>query len=171
VSSIAIGVGAVVAVLLSIETTRQTQRDVLRAVSGKADLEVISDGTNGFAYSVLADIRKTEGVEVAVPSLQRFAKLFHAKGDARTQVIGIDPRIDQQVRDYEISEGTQLKTLKDVVLDASFAKSLNIKVGDEIKLLAAGGLKDFNVVGFATPRASTAISLGGAAYLSGATNC
>ncbi len=165
VTSIAIGVGAVVAVLLSIETTRQTQRDMLRAVSGKADLEIISDGNNGFPYSVLSDIRKTEGVEVAVPSLQRFAKLFHGEGDARTQVFGIDPRIDQQVRDYEISDGTPLKTLNDVVLDASFAKSLKIKVGDDIKLLAAGGLKDFKVVGFATPRASTAISLGGAAYL------
>ena len=165
VSSIAIGVGAVVAVLLSIETTRQTQRDMLRAVSGKADLEVISDGTNGFAYSVLADIRKTDGVEVAVPSLQRFAKLFHGEGDARTQVIGIDPRIDQQVRDYDISDGTQLKKLTDVVLDASFARSLKISLGDEIKILAAGGLKKYNVVGFATPRASTAISLGGAAYL------
>ncbi len=80
-----------------------------------------------FPYSVLSDIRKTEGVEVAVPSLQRFAKLFHGEGDARTQVFGIDPRIDQQVRDYEISDGTPLKTLNDVVLDASFAKSLKIK--------------------------------------------
>lgn len=165
VSSIAIGVSVVVSVLLSIATTRQTQRDVLRAVSGKADLEVISDGANGFAYSVLADIRKTEGVETAVPSLQRFAKLFYSEGDARTQVLGIDPRIDQLVRDYEISEGTQLKALTDVVLDASLAKSLKIKIGDEVKLLAGGGLKKFNVVGLATPRASTAISLGGAAYL------
>ena len=165
VSSIAIGVGAVVAVLLSIERPDKRNANMLRAVSGKADLEVISDGTNGFAYSVLADIRKTDGVEVAVPSLQTICKLFHGEGDARTQVLGIDPRIDQQVRDYDISEGTQLKTLTDVVLDASFAKSLKIVVGDKIKLLAAGGLKEFDVVGFASPRASSAISLGGAAYL------
>jgi len=165
IASIAIGVGAVVAVLLSIATTRQAQSDMLRAVSGKADLEIISDGSAGFAYSLLAVIRETEGVDVAIPSLQRFAKLFHGEGDARTQVLGIDPRIDQLVRDYSISEGTQLKTLKDVVLDASFAKSLKINVGDDIKLLSGGGLKEFKVVGLATPNGTNAISLGGAAYL------
>ena len=122
VASIAIGVGAVVAVLLSIATTRQAQSDMLRAVSGKADLEIIADGANGFAYSLLSQIRETEGVEVAIPSLQRFAKLFHGEDDARTQVLGIDPRIDQLVRDYEISEGTQLKALNDILLDSSFAK-------------------------------------------------
>ena len=165
VASIAIGVGAVVAVLLSIATTRQAQSDMLRAVSGKADLEVIADGANGFAYSLLSQIRETEGVEVAIPSLQRFAKLFHGEGDARTQVLGIDPRIDQLVRDYEISEGTQLKALNDILLDSSFAKSLKINVGDDVKLLAGGGIKDFKVVGFAKPSGTNAISLGGAAYL------
>lgn len=165
IASISIGVGAVVAVLLSIATTRQAQSDMLRAVSGKADLEIISDSSSGFAYSLLAQIRETEGVDVAIPSLQRFAKLFHDQADARTQVLGIDPRIDQLVRDYEISEGTQLKSLKDIVLDASFATSLGIKVGDDVKLLAGGGLNDFKVVGLAKPSGTNAISLGGAAYL------
>ncbi len=80
VASIAIGVGAVVAVLLSIGTTRQAQRDMLRAVSGKADLEIVSDAASGMPYTLLNEIRATPGVEVAIPSLQRFAKLFHATG-------------------------------------------------------------------------------------------
>jgi putative ABC transport system permease protein len=164
--SIAIGVGAVVAVLLSISTTRQAQRDILRAVSGKADLEIIADGDHGFAYSLLNLIRQTEGVEVAVPSITRYAMLFHgAETKARAQVLGIDPRIDQRVRDYEITHGTQLSGIKDVLLDASFANSLSIAVGDEIKLLSEGGLRLFNVVGFVKPRGGTAVSLGSAVYL------
>jgi putative ABC transport system permease protein len=155
-----------VAVLLSISTTRQAQRDILRAVSGKADLEIIADGDHGFAYSLLNLIRQTEGVEVAVPSITRYAMLFHgAETKARAQVLGIDPRIDQRVRDYEITHGTQLSGIKDVLLDASFANSLSIAVGDEIKLLSEGGLRLFNVVGFVKPRGGTAVSLGSAVYL------
>jgi putative ABC transport system permease protein len=163
--SIAIGVGAVVAVLLSISTTRQAQRDMLRAISGKADLEVVSDIARGFPQSLLKQIRDTEGVEVAIPSIKRYAKLFFGEVSARTQVLGIDPRIDQMVRDYEITEGTHLKQYGDIVLDASFARSLGISVGDELRLLAGGGLKPYKVVGLATPRGSTSVSLGSAAYL------
>lgn len=164
--SIAIGVGAVVAVLLSISTTRQAQRDILRAVSGKADLEIIADGDQGFPYSLLNEIRQTDGVDVAVPSIARFAMLFHGRDTkARAQVLGIDPRIDQHVRDYELTEGQPLKDLTQVLLDASFANSLGIAVGDDIKLLSEGGLKPFKVAGLVKPRGGTAVSLGSAAYL------
>jgi putative ABC transport system permease protein len=165
--SITIGVGAVVAVLLSISTTRQAQKDILRAVSGKADLEVISDNDQGFSDKLLESILATPGVDVAVPSIARFATLFpsaKAKG-IRVQVLGIDPAIDQRVRDYEVVDGTPLKQRQDLLLDASFANSLRIKVGDEIKLLARGGLRAFKVAGLVKPRGGTAVSLGSAVYM------
>lgn len=163
--SIVMGVGGVVAVLLSINTTREAQRDMLRAVAGNADLEIVADNDSGFDYKLLDHIRKTPGVKLAAPTLKRFAKLSINNEFALAQVMGIDPRIDQEIRSYEITEGKPLEKMGQALLDASYAKSLGIKVDDEIKLLAAGGRINFQVVGLVTPRGSTAVSLGSAVYL------
>ncbi len=163
-SSIALGVGGVVAVLLATSTTRQAQRDMLKAVSGKADLEIVADG-NGFPVAWLQQVRDTPGVDVAVPSLNRFAVIFANDQKARTQVLGIDLRIDQQVREYEIIEGGPLAAYDQMLLDSSFAQSLNIPVGSQVKLLARSGLQEFKVVGLVRPKGSAAIALSSAAYL------
>lgn len=162
--SIAIGVGAVVAVLLATSTTRQAQRDMLKAISGNADLELVADGA-GFPYEVVAQVREIAGVETAVPSLNRFAVIFAGDKKARTQVLGIDPRIDQLVRDYEVVAGRLPTKLNEILLDSSFAQSLNVPLEGAVKILARGGLRDFVVVGTVRPSGNSAIALSSAAYL------
>ncbi len=164
--SIAIGVGAVVAVLLATSTSRSAQREMLKAVSGNSDLELISDSAGGFPYSVLATVRETPRVSVAAPAINRVAVLFVGEQKARTQVFGIDPRIDQQVRDYEVVAGRlpDAQTVDEIMVDSSFAASLNFAVDTQVKLLGRGGLKEFRVVGLVRP-SGTAIALGSAVYL------
>ena len=163
--SIAIGVGAVVAVLLATATSRAAQRSMLQAVSGKADLELISDSPSGFDYGLVGVVRDTAGVELAAPSLNRVAVLFIDEDKrARTQVFGIDPRIDQQVRDYEVVAGRLPEKYSEMLLDESFALSLDVQVDTRVKILARGGLQEFQVVGLVRP-SGTAVALGSAAYL------
>ncbi|RMF41747.1 MAG: hypothetical protein D6753_09025, partial [Planctomycetota bacterium] len=121
--SIVIGVGAVVAVLLATSTTRAAQREMLRAVSGKADLEIVSDVSGGFEYQLVARVREVPGVAIAAPTVRRLGTLFAGEKKARTQVLGIDPRIDQQIRDYEVTDGRLPDKLNEILLDRSFAKS------------------------------------------------
>ncbi len=162
--SIAIGVGAVVAVLLATTTSRTAQREMLKAVSGKADLELVSDTPNGFPYDVVSMIREASGVKLAAPVLNRVAVLFVGEKRARAQVFGIDPRIDQQVRDYEFVAGRMPEKYDEMLLDDSFAQSLQVQVDDPVKVLARGGIQEFRVVGIVRP-SGTAIALGSAAYL------
>lgn len=161
--SIAIGVGAVVAVLLSTSTSRSAQREMLKAISGKADLELVSDTPSGFSYDVLSKVRQASGVELAAPVLNRVAVLFVGDKRARAQVFGIDPRIDQQVRDYEIVAGRLPTKYDEMLLDDSFAQSLQTGVDSTVKVLHRG-LQEFRVVGLVRPR-GTAIALGSSAYL------
>jgi putative ABC transport system permease protein len=163
--SITIGVGAVLAVLLATATTRQAQRDILNTISGKADIEIVASG-GGFPYQVLKEVAKDPGVEAAVPGLNRFAVLFTSdERKARTQVLGIDPRIDQTVRDYVLIEGQMPTSLKQIILDKGFAKSLEIKVGDQVKMLAKSGLHEYSVVGLVQPSAGSSVALGSAVYV------
>ena len=161
--SIAIGVGAVVAVLLSTSTSRSAQREMLKAVSGKADLELVSDTPSGFSYDVLSKVRQASGVELAAPVLNRVAVLFVGDKRVRAQVFGIDPRIDQQVRDYEIVAGRLPTKYDEMLLDDSFAQSLQTGVDSTVKVLHRG-FQEFRVVGLVRP-SGTAIALGSSAYL------
>ncbi len=163
--SITIGVGAVEAVLLATATTRQAQRDIIKAVSGKADIEVVASGS-GFPYATLKEISSDPEVEAAVPGLKRGASLMTADGHAAdTQVLGIDPRIDQTVRDYKLAQGEMPKSMKQIILDKSFARSLKIQVGDSIKMRTRSGLDEYSVVGLVEPSSGSSVALNSAVYV------
>ncbi|MCA9193269.1 MAG: ABC transporter permease [Planctomycetales bacterium] len=163
--SIAIGVGAVVAVMAATRTTRKAQRDMLKVVSGKADLEILGNDNAGFDYQLVTVVRELPNVEVAVPSLQRYATLF-AEGNrqASIQVMGIDPRIDQQVRPWELESGRLPTQLKEILLDHSLAASLGINVDSTVKLLTPGGFREFTVVGLVRPTGTSMVVVSSAAY-------
>ncbi len=165
VCSITIGVAAVVSVLIATTTARQAQTEMVKAVSGNAQLEVVSDGPSGFEYSVVKQLQEMEGVQAAAPSITRFGVVFVGEAQARTQVLGIDPRVDQQVRAYEVTDGKHPETLLEIMLDSSFAASLNVSVGTEVKILGRGGLKAYTVVGLVRPSGAESVALGSAAYL------
>lgn len=163
--SISIGVGAVVAVLMTTSTTRRAQREMLRTISGKADVEIVAD-SSGFPYDVFKQIEKLPGVQAAVPSLNRFGVLFTQDDRrARAQVLGINPLIDQRVREYELVGGHMPSSLKHILLDKSFADSLGIALGDSVKLLAKKGLLPFTVTGLVRPVGGSALTLSGTVYL------
>ena len=163
--SIAIGVGAVVAVLLATSTTKSAQSRMLKAVAGRADVEVLANSPEGFPYPLIKQIRGLESVEVAIPSLNRISTLFADERKVRTQVLGIDPRIDQDIREYELASGKQIGGFGEVLIDESLANSSRIQVNEQVKLLGRGGLKEFKVVGLARPSNSSGVSLGGAVYM------
>ncbi len=163
--SVAIGVGAVVAVLLSTSTTRQAQSEMLEAVTGQAQLEVVAGAGGTFADSVLKDIRENNQVAIAAPTITRFAVIFVGDNKARTQVLGIDPRIDTDVRSYRVASGRQPEKLSEIMLDGSFAASLGAELGSEIKILGRGGIKEYKLVGMVSPQGAESVSLGSAAYM------
>ena len=92
------------------------------AASGKADLVVLSatDDEEGFSERVRGIVLNTAGVEDAIPSLQ--ATVFMTEEDLESQrelsflgesvdrlvVFGIDPAMDDKVREYVIVEGSFL---------------------------------------------------------------
>ncbi|MCC6511551.1 MAG: ABC transporter permease [Pirellulaceae bacterium] len=163
-TSIVIGVAAVVSVFLTTANTRVAQREMLRAVSGRADLEIIANGVLGFAYDTLEKTRQTSGVKLAAPAINRFAVLFAGERRAKARVLGIDPRVDQEVRDYKVVEGRGLETMGEVLVDGSFARSLQIKLDDPLRILGKGGLSDVKVVGIVEPSGGSGVAVGSSVY-------
>ena len=74
--SVVIGVATLLAVSISIATTRRAFREMYQTLAGKAALEVRADGGGGFDADVLDLLDAAPGVRAAVPVLQRQSILY-----------------------------------------------------------------------------------------------
>lgn len=163
--SVVIGVAAVVAVGLSTGSARRAYQEMYRSITGRADLEITGVGGTTIDASLLDVVRKVSGVRAAVPLIQRHAILYHGAGRTKVIALGIDPTLDATVRDYEVVAGNALSAASGALLDASLARNLNIKVGDEVKLLARRGLVRIVIAGLTRPRTGAAVSSGGVLFM------
>lgn len=157
VLSIVIGVSAVVAVGLLTSTTRGAYNQMFATVTGKATLEIDAPGGAGFKEDLLAKVRKVKGVQSAVPLVQKPASMFVGDKQVRVQVMGIDPKVDSAVRDYEVVKGRPLGEGNQVVLDEEFARFMDLDVGDKVGFLTKRRRREFEIVGLVKPRGGEAL--------------
>src|SRR5207249_4959434 len=124
-------------------------------VTGRATLEIDASGGGGFDASVFEKILAVPGVVAATPLLERPTKLSINEGERqiKLQVLGIDPAHDNKVRDYEIVAGRQVEKGNELVVDEGFAKSIGLKVEDDVKLLTNRiSATKFTIVGLIRPK-------------------
>jgi putative ABC transport system permease protein len=139
--SIVIGVGAVVAVTIASGTTHRAFDQIFKTVAGQASLEVSTAVGTNFDERIVAKIREVPGVKAVAPMMSRSTKLRFAHKGEKEKVftiiaLGVDPAIDREIHDYEITDGKPLpkspKENSGVLLEENFAKSQGIRAGDEI---------------------------------------
>ncbi len=196
--SIVIGVAAVVSVSMATSTTRSAFKNMFELVAGKASLIVTSVSGENFDEAILADINgrpaekdspaldKIAGVVAAVPSMQADAETWvpnsaaagvpskKEKEDKKAlRLIGIDPKLDSQVRVYTLMAGAYFEPNQPgCVLDASSAASLGVNIGDSIHVQTRTSGKvvewDAPIIGLVKPKEGGAVatSLGGVAFFS-----
>ncbi|MBC7852348.1 MAG: ABC transporter permease, partial [Pirellulaceae bacterium] len=170
IASIVIGVAAVVAVTVVTATTRESYQVMFAAVRGKTSLEVVAQNTGPIPADLVEKIAALEGVEGAVPLVQRPSSLTKGEQRVRLQVLGIAPDTDKLVRDMEKVDGRLLKADDGdkILLEAEFARYMDFKVGDEVRLLTnIGGLgpKNFEVVGLITMTDGGALTQTGLVFM------
>lgn len=177
--SIVIGVAAIVATSLASTSAQLAQMAMVRAVTGNASLEIQGAGSLSFDGKPLEPIASLPGVAVASPILRRYSSMTlsgteNATSDEqksptrfRVQLLGVIPTLDKQVRSYQLVEGVELEQSEGdtpgVLMDVSFAKSTNVKVGSEVRFLTKSSLqpKAATVVGLIKPNdASAALQSG-----------
>lgn len=162
--SIVIGVSAVVAVSVMTETTRTAQARMFATVNGKATLEVKTAGSGGFEHGVLEEVRKVPGVQIAVPLLTEASKLMKGEQVVKLTTLGIDTKLDPEVRDYEIAAGKMAEPRGSdkskpyqMVLDEGFAQSQNLQLGDVLSMRTRVNKYELELVGLARPKGGAAM--------------
>lgn len=162
--SVIIGVAGVVSVGLAMNTTRGAYQQMYEALAGKAALEVVAATDSQFSESIVYKLSHLPGVAAAVPSLRRFAVLHHNRQRAKVLVLGIDPQLDRRVHDYRLVEGDFFTGGEGILLESSFARSMQIKLHDEVRILAHG-LKTARVTGLLAPQGVASVAQGTAVFL------
>jgi putative ABC transport system permease protein len=162
---IILGVASILAIGMTNQAAMQAIERLFRDTSGKSDLMITSADTadSGFPDSLLRRVSNLPGVSAAVPSLQISTVLadkaasnelglsfFGASLEGGLLIYGIDPTLDEAVRDYSLVEGRFLDSQSEnaeVVLVKDFATENEISLGQRIELLTPQGTERFLVVG------------------------
>lgn len=153
VCGIALGVAAILASRVAMESTTAALVSLVAEAGGRATLTVSSAGgsTLRMPPQALEIVRETPGVEVAVPSTSDGALLIGPARDVRVIVMGIDPALDVQLRVYNLAAGAFLSAGDGgytLVLPQRLAQDQSLSVGEEVKLLTPAGEQHFRLIGF-----------------------
>ena len=176
--SIIIGSGAILATAVSSRSAKQAQTAMVEAVTGKASLEISAAAGTPLEIKSLKFLKELPNIEVISPMIRRFAMMtVQSQGDGdgkapasrkfRVQLLGVNPVQDRLVRGTRVVSGADFSAPNEsptegqptpVWTDATFAKSAELAIGDEIKLLTRSGRQTARIVGIVeTKEASSAI--------------
>jgi len=148
-----IGIILGVAVILGISVTNLSTvaafKDTIDSITGKADILINPPTTAGFSDKLLARVRQTKGVEIANPGIARSSQVLNRKHKPALEIVGIDPAVDRQLRDYTVDLGRFLKSNdKNVLLlGGSFADEHGLKLNDQVVLVTNKGKRRFKIIG------------------------
>lgn len=170
---IVIGVAALVAVALATATARDAYRTMFDRVGGRAQLEVVAKAGDAFDPEVAGDLSAVEGVEAVVPVVQAQAALLAGGRRSSLLVLGIDPRLDAQVRECDLRDGRPLEPGSGVdrtgpvpvLLEAGYADALGVGTGASVRLLTPTGLEEVTVAGLVDSPGAAAFNGGAVLFV------
>jgi putative ABC transport system permease protein len=152
--SIVIGVAAVVAVTIASGTTNRAFDEIFQTVAGKAELEVTGPIGNSFKADIATEVRKLPMVQTVAPLLKRNTILYVGKAKQyRLIALGIDPAVDQEVRNYDVVKGKMVTDQTGgIMLDETFAANAGIKLNQQVSFFTKIAIMNAKVVGLYKPR-------------------
>ena len=162
---IILGVAGILAIGITNQTALESITRLFENTSGKANLVITASEveTEGFKEQVVQKIASYPGVILAVPSVQIQTVLadeaapseiglsFFGTSLGGLSLYGIDPLLDPEVREYNLTAGRFLELASapaEVVLVENFALDNEIEIGDRIEIVGPNELLRLRVVGF-----------------------
>jgi putative ABC transport system permease protein len=161
---IILGVAGILAIGITNQTALESITRLFENTSGKANLVVTAAEveTEGFKQQIAQKVAGFPGISLAVPSIQiqtiladeaapsEIGLSFFGTSMGGLSLYGIDPRLDQEVREYNLTAGRFLEpdsSQAEVVLVENYAAENEIEIGDAIEIVGGNQLLRLRVVG------------------------
>jgi putative ABC transport system permease protein len=139
-AGIAAGVALLFASQVSSSSLQSSVAGLSHGIAGKATLQLLARGPQGFPASELARVREIPGVRVAAPLLEAGANAIGPRGSESVELVGADPSLSRLggalVHDTALSPFGGIGA---VVLPAPLSRSIGVsRFGQEVTFQIAG---------------------------------
>ncbi len=159
VLGVACGVASVVATVASSRAAIAAFEEGVIEIAGESRLEITRAG--GVDEDLLGALRSFSRDAKIMPVLEEIA-LLPQLGDS-VRVLGVDTLVDQEARDFDLVDGEAASELsfellgevlrgRGVLLPVALARTLSLKVGDDLSILVRSETIQTPVVGIIAPR-------------------
>ncbi len=149
VFGITLGIVLIIATVIVNRSALASYQKLVSSAAGKTELQVRPLADSGFQKKYLLDVLEVKGVKGAYPLV--IGNSLVSKGEKKLDMImiyAVDERIDQEIRDYDLSKGRFISgEEKEVVLTEQYAKINKFKLGDEVNILTKKSFVPFKIVG------------------------
>ncbi|MCX7838365.1 MAG: ABC transporter permease, partial [Anaerolineae bacterium] len=158
--AIVIGVMVIMGTGIYLPTFMSAFEKSMLSASGQTDVMITHKTGEAFSTSVLNRVRAINGVRVAAGVVDRAINLppnFYGRNvDVMgLNIVGIDPNLAPQLRDYTITQGRFLRQGDGnvAVISQRLADTLKLKLGDALKVPTTEGVVKLTIVGIMPSRA------------------
>ncbi|MES2765265.1 MAG: FtsX-like permease family protein [Bacteroidota bacterium] len=178
VLGVALGVAVFIAIRIANNTALSSFEASIDVVSGKANLQILSENGAGIDENVYGKLKSLKAVQAITPVIEQYAQLIdekekREKGTGQPLLIlGIDPFSDVAFRTYTSTtqpnsgntDYLQFLTQKDAIfITENFARRAALKKGDSLPLVVSGEYRTFKILDVLKPegtQASAGVGIG-----------
>ncbi|MEW5718532.1 MAG: ABC transporter permease, partial [Chloroflexota bacterium] len=158
--AIVIGVMVIMGTGIYMPTFEDALQKSLLSMSGQTDVMITHKTGEAFSVSVLNRVKQVDGIRVIAGSIDRAINLppnFYGRNSTVSgfAIVGVDPNVAPFLRDYQIAQGRFLKQGDGnvAVISQRLADSLNVKLGDALKVPTTEGVVKLTIIGLMPGRA------------------
>lgn len=161
---IILGVASILAIGVTNQAALESVSRLFADTSGKSSLIITSAETDGqgFNDSILGRADRVAGIAVLAPSLSvttvlaeelppdEIAFSMFGMDQGGLSLMGIDPQVDMDVREYELVNGRFLSERladEEIVLVETFASEQGLNLGDWVEITTPYGIDKLRLVG------------------------
>lgn len=160
---IILGVAGLLAISIINDAALASINRLFQNTSGRVNLTILPSGNQqGFSEQAIRSVVSVPGVQTALPILKAQTLLanevppnqlginFFGTSAGGLLIHGIDPMLELQAREYNITQGSFLNTdtnTFEIVLVDTFAEEKELKVGNWIEILTPNGVESVRLVG------------------------
>jgi putative ABC transport system permease protein len=120
------------------------------AITAKTDIASDDTGPPAFDASLLARVRRVEGVESAAGSVFSIGKFVDEDGDPLTQSFApnfISSLLPPRFETLDYVDGRKPRSASEASIDTQTADSADLSVGDKLRVAGAKEVKSYDIVG------------------------
>jgi len=158
--AIVIGVMVIMGTGIYMPTFQDALQKSLLSMLGQTDVMITHKTGEAFSVGVLNRVKAVDGIRVIAGSIDRAINLppnFFGRNSTVSgfALVGVDPNVAPFLHDYQITQGRFLRQGEGnvAVISQRLADSLNLKLGDALRVPTTEGVVKLTIVGLMPGRA------------------